>query len=166
MNSNHITRTLNILLPHLELLRCAPAAYAKMRSEKVNPVTSWCKANNRLRKTKEMTVDYRKLQGGGHAPIHVKGAAVETVRCFKFLGISHVYYPKGSKTAPLPLPESEEVQRGQQDTLKHLQMHHRGYPGWGTLPPGTVGVLQRVVKSAQHIPRPELPAIQDIQDPL
>ena len=49
----------------------------------------WFQENNltlKVTKTKEMNVDFRKQQRE-HPPIHIKGAAVEKVEGFKFLGI-------------------------------------------------------------------------------
>ncbi|KAK0131530.1 hypothetical protein N1851_033785 [Merluccius polli] len=54
-------------------------------------LTSRCQENNlhlNVNKTKKCIVDYRKLQEGEHAPIHINGAAVERVSSFRFLGIN------------------------------------------------------------------------------
>jgi hypothetical protein len=55
--------------------------------EEVSDLAVWGWNNNlslNVSKTKELIVDYRKL-GGGHAPIHSDGAAVERVESFKYL---------------------------------------------------------------------------------
>ncbi|KAI4899775.1 hypothetical protein NFI96_025340 [Prochilodus magdalenae] len=40
-----------------------------------------------ISKTKEMIVDYRKLQRGGHSPLYISGAEVEQVSNVRFLGV-------------------------------------------------------------------------------
>ncbi|KAI4895176.1 hypothetical protein NFI96_005326 [Prochilodus magdalenae] len=50
----------------------------------------WCYHNNlslNISKTKEMIVDYRKLQRGGHSPLYINGAEVERVSSVRFLGV-------------------------------------------------------------------------------
>ena len=59
--------------------------------EEVEALTSWCKANNLLlnvSKTKELIVDFGRLERGGYGPIHTEVAAVETVSCFRFVEIN------------------------------------------------------------------------------
>ena len=54
-------------------------------------LTSWCQDNSLLlnvSKTKEVIVDYKRLQGERHTPIYIRGTAVERVSCFRFLGIN------------------------------------------------------------------------------
>jgi hypothetical protein len=49
----------------------------------------WCQENNpslNVKKTKELTVDFRKQQRK-HPPIHIDGTAVGKVESLKFLGI-------------------------------------------------------------------------------
>ena len=48
--------------------------------EEVGPLTVWCQVKNlslNVSKTKELIVDFRRNQAG-HAPILIKGAAIET----------------------------------------------------------------------------------------
>ncbi|KAI4892301.1 hypothetical protein NFI96_006564 [Prochilodus magdalenae] len=55
--------------------------------DEVSILSEWCYHNNlclNIRKTKEMIMDYRKLQRGGHSPLYINGAEVErvsSVRC-------------------------------------------------------------------------------------
>lgn len=52
---------------------------------------SWCwgkKLPLNVSNTKELIVDYRRLQGGGHSPIYIEGMEVERVRCFRFLRVN------------------------------------------------------------------------------
>lgn len=51
---------------------------------------SWYQGNNLSRnvsKTKELVIDFMK-HGGVYVPISIKGAEVEIVECFKFLGVN------------------------------------------------------------------------------
>lgn len=48
-------------------------------------LTSWCLD---VRKTKELPVDYRRLQGRGHTLIYMEGTEVERVRYFRLLVIN------------------------------------------------------------------------------
>ncbi|TWW70097.1 hypothetical protein D4764_18G0009030 [Takifugu flavidus] len=57
--------------------------------EEEQHLTTWCTDNNLLlntSKTKELIVDFWKVRGGTHDPIHINGMAVERVSSFKFLG--------------------------------------------------------------------------------
>ena len=50
----------------------------------------WCQENNlslKVNKTKEMIMDFRKLQREHPTPIHIDGTIVEKVESFKFLGV-------------------------------------------------------------------------------
>ena len=54
--------------------------------EEVRDLTMLCKDNNlslNVSKTKDLTVDYRKLRGE-HVPIHIDGAVEERVESLKF----------------------------------------------------------------------------------
>ena len=81
----------------------------------------WCQENNlslNVNKTNEMIVDFRKQQREHH-PIHIKGAAVEKVESFKFLGVHITEKLKWSthtdsvvkkgQTAPLQPQEAGEI---------------------------------------------------------
>ena len=57
--------------------------------EEVSAFGVWCQENNlsfNIRKTKEMSMDFRKQQRE-HPPIHIDGTAVEKVESFKFLSV-------------------------------------------------------------------------------
>ncbi|KAI4890340.1 hypothetical protein NFI96_001136 [Prochilodus magdalenae] len=57
--------------------------------DEVSALSEWCYHNNlslNISRTKEMIVDYRKLQRGGHAPLYINRAEVESVRSVRFLG--------------------------------------------------------------------------------
>ncbi|KAI4890279.1 hypothetical protein NFI96_001308 [Prochilodus magdalenae] len=61
-------------------------------------LSEWCYHNNRrlnISKTKEMIVDYRKLQRGGHSSLYINGAEVERVSSVRFLGMHHRELPLG-----------------------------------------------------------------------
>ncbi|KAI4875490.1 hypothetical protein NFI96_030045, partial [Prochilodus magdalenae] len=50
--------------------------------DEVSALSEWCCRNNlslNISKTKEMIVDYRKLQRGGHSPLYINRAEVERV---------------------------------------------------------------------------------------
>ncbi|MCI4377478.1 hypothetical protein PGIGA_G00204120 [Pangasianodon gigas] len=58
--------------------------------EEVNILSTWCRNNNlslNITKTKEMIVDYGKKQVRNYSPLLIKGATVERVRNFKYLGV-------------------------------------------------------------------------------
>ncbi len=61
--------------------------------EEVRALTSWGQDNNRhlnVSKTKELTVDYRKPQGVGHAPLSINGTTVvHTVHSSEDLAWTH-----------------------------------------------------------------------------
>ncbi|KAI4894750.1 hypothetical protein NFI96_033825, partial [Prochilodus magdalenae] len=62
--------------------------------KEVSTLSEWCYHNNlslNISKTKEMMVDYRKLQRGGHSPLYINGAEVEMVSSVKFLGVHLTY---------------------------------------------------------------------------
>ncbi|KAI4874335.1 hypothetical protein NFI96_004586 [Prochilodus magdalenae] len=50
-------------------------------------LTNPCSLSLNISKTKEMTVNYRKLQRGGHSPLYINGAEVERVSSVRFLGV-------------------------------------------------------------------------------
>ncbi|KAI4892705.1 hypothetical protein NFI96_013467 [Prochilodus magdalenae] len=58
--------------------------------DKVSTLSGWCYHNNlslNISKTKEMIVDYRKLQRSGHSPLYINGAEVVRVSSVRFLGV-------------------------------------------------------------------------------
>ncbi|KAI4885957.1 hypothetical protein NFI96_014946, partial [Prochilodus magdalenae] len=59
---------------------------------KVSTMSECCYHNNpslNINKTKEMIVDYRKLQRGGHSPLYINGAEVERVSIVRCLVTPH-----------------------------------------------------------------------------
>ncbi|KAI4896211.1 hypothetical protein NFI96_008966, partial [Prochilodus magdalenae] len=62
--------------------------------DEVSALSEWCYHNNlslNISKTKEMIVNYRKLQRGGHSPMYINGAEVERVSSVRFLVIHLTY---------------------------------------------------------------------------
>ncbi|KAI4895073.1 hypothetical protein NFI96_006521 [Prochilodus magdalenae] len=58
--------------------------------EEVSALSEWCYHNNlslNISNTKEMIMDYRKLQRDGHSPLYINGAEVERVSSVRFLGV-------------------------------------------------------------------------------
>ncbi|KAI4895244.1 hypothetical protein NFI96_004905 [Prochilodus magdalenae] len=58
--------------------------------DEVSALSEWCYHNNlslNISKTKEMIVDYRKLQRGYHSPPYISGAEMEKVSSVRFLGV-------------------------------------------------------------------------------
>ncbi|KAI4885078.1 hypothetical protein NFI96_008456 [Prochilodus magdalenae] len=58
--------------------------------DEVSALSEWCYHNNlslNISKTKEMTVDYRKLQRGGQSSLNINGAEVERVSIVRLLGV-------------------------------------------------------------------------------
>ncbi|KAI4902624.1 hypothetical protein NFI96_004127 [Prochilodus magdalenae] len=58
--------------------------------DEVSALSEWCYHNNlslNISKTKEMIVDYRKLQRGGHSPLYINGAEVERVSSVRYLRV-------------------------------------------------------------------------------
>ncbi|XP_036420865.1 interferon-induced very large GTPase 1-like [Colossoma macropomum] len=58
--------------------------------DEVSALSEWCHDSNiclNISKTKEMIMDYRKLQRGGHSPLFINGAEVKRVSSVKFLGV-------------------------------------------------------------------------------
>ncbi|KAI4893655.1 hypothetical protein NFI96_034156, partial [Prochilodus magdalenae] len=58
--------------------------------DEVSALSEWGYHNNlslNISKAKEMIVDYRKLQRGGHAPLYINRAEVERVSSVTFLGV-------------------------------------------------------------------------------
>lgn len=151
--------------------RLAGSTTPTYRTE-MRDLTSWCLD---VRKTKELPVDYRRLQGRGHTPIYMEGTEVERVRYFRLLVINisedlscwhHKCDHKSSKTAVLPSVAAKEVWHGPQNTRQLLLMHHQEYSFWlhhnlaGSCNALDHKALWGVVKSAQRITRSELPVIQ------
>ncbi|KAK1787370.1 hypothetical protein P4O66_002724 [Electrophorus voltai] len=58
--------------------------------DEVSALSKWCYDDNlhlNVGKTKEMIVDYRKRQMGGHSPLYINGAKEERVISVRFLGV-------------------------------------------------------------------------------
>ncbi|KAI4890846.1 hypothetical protein NFI96_032433 [Prochilodus magdalenae] len=68
----------------LDFLTCRPQV------RQGQPLSEWCYHNNlslNISRTKEMIVDYRKLQRGGHSPLYINGAEMEWVSSVRFLRV-------------------------------------------------------------------------------
>ena len=147
----------------------------------VATLTSWCQDNSLLlnvSKTKEVIVDYRRLQGERHTPIYIGGIAVERVSCFRFLGInisvdlswSH-HIGVVTKTARQRLFLLRRLQRVGMD-CEILTNFYRctiesiltvSITTWyGNSTAHDRKTLQRVVRSAQRTTGTELLSIQDL----
>ena len=146
----------------------------------VATMTSWCQDNSLLlnvAKTKELIVDYRRLQGE-HAPIHIGGTAVERVKSFRFLGINisedlswthHIGVV--TRTAKQRLFFLRRLRKFGMDCTVLTNFYRctiesiltGGITTWfGNSTAQDRKTLQRVVKSAQRITRTALPSIQDL----
>uniref|UniRef100_A0A6I8SKL5 Reverse transcriptase domain-containing protein n=1 Tax=Xenopus tropicalis TaxID=8364 RepID=A0A6I8SKL5_XENTR len=89
--ATHSSNTIIKFADDTTIIGCISNGDESAYRAEVRALTSWCRDNNLLlnvSKTKELIVDYRRLQGGGHTPIHIEGAEVERVSCFRFLGIN------------------------------------------------------------------------------
>ena len=76
---------INVLFENVNHFSLRETAYR----EEVRDLTVWCKDDNlslNVIKTKEMVVEYRR-RSTEHVPILIKGAVVEHVESFKFLGV-------------------------------------------------------------------------------
>uniref|UniRef100_A0A3Q3G1R3 Reverse transcriptase domain-containing protein n=1 Tax=Labrus bergylta TaxID=56723 RepID=A0A3Q3G1R3_9LABR len=150
--------------------------------EEVQHLAAWCADNNLLlntSKTKEIIVDFRRERGSMHNPIHINGMAVERVSSFKFLG-THITEDLSWSTNTSSL-----VKKAHQRLffLRTLKRHHLSSAvlmnfyrcviesiltssvsvWYGNCSVADRMALQRVVKTAQHITRCPLPAIEDVQ---
>ncbi|XP_062859494.1 uncharacterized protein LOC134321621 [Trichomycterus rosablanca] len=114
--------------------------------EEVRELAEWCSHSNlhlNISKTKEMIVDYRKRQEDEHAPLYIRGAAVERVRLRKF-GLPPKILKNFYKcTIESLLTGCISVWYG------NCSLHDRK-------------ALQRVVRAAEIIIGHKLPALQDI----
>ncbi|KAI3360698.1 hypothetical protein L3Q82_012843 [Scortum barcoo] len=148
--------------------------------EEVEQLVRWCEGNNvilNVDKTKEITVDFRKIQPS-HAPLLINNSAVEVVSSTKFLGV-HItddLTVVGELSASL-------VKRAQQRLhfLRRMKRAHLPPPILTTFYRSTVESIltscisvwcggsaadwrnvRRVVRTAEKIIGSSLPSVQDI----
>ena len=107
--------------------------------EEVRELAVWCQDNNlslNVSKTKELIVDYRKMQAE-QAPIIINGAVVERVESFKFLGVhitNKLSWSKHTKTVVKRARQNlfpsgtEKIWHGSPEPQKVLQLHNRVHP--------------------------------------
>ncbi|KAF7655017.1 hypothetical protein LDENG_00062100, partial [Lucifuga dentata] len=149
--------------------------------EEVKALNSWCQDNNlslNVSKTKEMIVDYRRQQGGGHLPLYIGDAEVERVGSFKFLGV-HItedlswtlHTDTVTKKAHQRLYFLRRLRKFGMNTSILTNFYRCTIESlltgcitvwYGNCSAQSRKSLQKVVKAAQHIIGKRLPAIQDI----
>ncbi|XP_069367947.1 uncharacterized protein [Paralichthys olivaceus] len=146
--------------------------------EEVRALTSWCQDNNlhlNVSKTKELIVDYRKKQRDGHAPITIDGTPVERVSSFRFLGVhitedlTWTHHTRViTKTARQRLFYLRRLRRFNVDSRILCNFYRCTIESiltgcitawYGSCTALNRKTLQRVVKTAQHITRTELPSM-------
>ena len=148
--------------------------------DEVRGLVAWCQDNNlslNVCKTKEI-VDFRKLQRGGHDPIHIEGAAVERVSNFKFLGV----YIKDDLTWSMQAGSAVKTAQKRLYFLRRLKKFGMSaktiinfyrctiesilsgcITAWyGSCSAADRKALQRVVKTAERITGSHLPSVQGI----
>ena len=149
--------------------------------EEVRALTSWCQDNNlhlNVSKTKELIVDYRKKQRDGHAPITIDGTPVERVSSFRFLGVhitedlTWTHHTRViTKTARQRLFFLRRLRRFNMDSRILCNFYRCTIESiltgcitawYGSCTALNRKTLQRVVKTAQHITRTELPSMEDL----
>ena len=57
----------------------------------INHLERWCQENNlmlNVSKTKELIIDFSRKQQRSYHPLSIKGAEVERVNSFKYLGVN------------------------------------------------------------------------------
>uniref|UniRef100_A0A803JBM0 Reverse transcriptase domain-containing protein n=1 Tax=Xenopus tropicalis TaxID=8364 RepID=A0A803JBM0_XENTR len=176
--ATHCSNTIIKFADNATIIGCISDGDESAYRAEVRALTSWCHDNNLLlnvNKTEELIVDYRRLQGGGHTPIHIEGAEVERVSCFRFLGINISEDLSWShhvgviiKAARQQLFFLRRLRRFGMDSRILSMVHRQKFvSGCITTWYGSCNVLdrkalQRVVRSAQRITRTELPAMQDL----
>ena len=149
--------------------------------DEVRGLAAWCQDNNlslNICKTKEMIVDFRKLQRGGHNTIHIEGAAVERVSNFKFLGV----YIKDDLTWSMQADSAVKTAQKRLYFLRRLKKFGMSsktlknfyrctiesilsgcITAWyGSCSAADRKALQRVVKTAERIIGGHLPSVQGI----
>uniref|UniRef100_A0A6I8PZ49 Reverse transcriptase domain-containing protein n=1 Tax=Xenopus tropicalis TaxID=8364 RepID=A0A6I8PZ49_XENTR len=179
--ATHSSNTIIKFADDTTIIGCISNGDESAYRAEVRALTSWCRDNNLLlnvSKTKELIVDYRRLQGGGHTPIHIEGAEVERVSCFRFLGInisedlswSH-HVGVITKAARQRLFFLRRLRRFGMDSRILTNFYRCTIESilsgcittwYGSCNALDRKVLQRVVRSAEHITRTELPAMQDL----
>lgn len=149
------------------------------RSE-VSRLATWCKDNNlhlNVEKTKEIVVDFRRVHTQ-HTPLTINGAAVERVRCTKFLGVhisedlswSHntaslakkaqqrLYFLRKLRRAGAPPPIMHTFYRGTVESILTSCIT----VWYGTCTVSCRKTLQRIVRAAERIIGVSLPPLLDI----
>ena len=149
--------------------------------DEVRVLAEWCQDNNlslNVCKTKEMIVDFRKLQRGGQDPIHIEGAEVERVSNFKFLGV----YIKDDLTWSMQAGSAVKTAQKRLYFLRRLKKFGMSsktltnfyrctiesilsgcITAWyGSCSAADRKALQRVVKTAERITGSHLPSVQGI----
>ncbi|XP_078740066.1 interferon-induced very large GTPase 1-like [Lampetra fluviatilis] len=137
------------------------------RSE-VSRLATWCKDNNlhlNVEKTKEIVVDFRRVHTQ-HTPLTINGAAVERVRCTKFLGVhisedlswSHntaslakkaqqrLYFLRKLRRAGAPPPIMHTFYRGTVESILTSCIT----VWYGTCTVSCRKTLQRITRSTEH----------------
>ncbi|KAI4897668.1 hypothetical protein NFI96_027622, partial [Prochilodus magdalenae] len=89
-----LAKTLHHIWMLLLHLQDASSQMETAYRDEVSALSEWCYHNNlclNISETKEMIMDYRKLQRGGHSPLYINGAEVERVNSIRY-------------TSPMTLP--------------------------------------------------------------
>ncbi|XP_063739694.1 titin-like [Eleginops maclovinus] len=152
--------------------------------EEVRALTSWCQDNNlhlNVSKTKELIVDYRKRQREAHTPITIDGTPVERVSSFRFLGVNisedltWTHHTRViSKTARQRLFFLRRLRKFNMDSRILCNFYRCTIESiltgcitawYGSCTALNRKTLQRVVKTAQHNARTELPSMEDLYSP-
>ncbi|KAI4875038.1 hypothetical protein NFI96_007082 [Prochilodus magdalenae] len=144
--------------------------------DEVSALSEWCCHNRlslKISKTKEMIVDYRKLQRGGHSPLYINGAEVERVSSFRFLRVhltddlswslhtnkvvksarQHLFFLKRLRKFGLPPDILTNFYRC---TIESITVWYGSCTAYDRK------ALRRVVRTAESIIGSKLPDLQDI----
>ena len=147
--------------------------------EEVSALRVWCQENNltlNVNKTKEMIVDIRKQQME-QPPIHIDGTVVERVESFKFLGV-HITDKLNWSNDTGRLVKKAQRRLFNLRRLKKFGLSPKTLTNfyrctiesvlsacitawYGKCTARSRRVLQRVVRSAQHITGGKIAALQD-----
>ncbi|KAI5606381.1 gastrula zinc finger protein XlCGF28.1-like [Silurus asotus] len=148
--------------------------------EEIQHLATWCNNNNLLLntfKTKELIVDFRKEARGTHDTTHINGMAVKRNSSFKFLGI-HILAGLSCNINTSSLEAHQRLfflrtlKKNQHSSDILVNFYHCAIESiltscftvwYGSCSVAEHKALQRVVKTAQHITRTPLPAMEDIQ---
>ena len=144
--------------------------------EEVRALTSWCQDNNlhlNVSKTKELIVDYRKRQGEEHAPSPSTGLRWSESAASGFSGFTSVRTWPGLTTQTPSERQRWGVRsaNGAMDSRILCNFYRCTIESiltgcitawYGSCTALNLKARQRVVKSAQHITRTELPYMEDL----